>query len=215
MSGLAACTIRARIICRRIGAIAGGTASSSPSGSSAPPTCSPSSGSPIATRRGNSRPPFDWRTKASLTARIARLLGSSTMPCASAIGSPRCCASRPATSASAKARCAGMVNKAGWLRSPMSEHRLHDGNGLRRADIEPKALMRHAVKTARLDRAVPEDVGGKDIRRRIDQQRWRHDLHAGKDERRDMGGLAPGQPAGRVHMEIARPLVTVRPRQRH
>src|SRR3546814_5495903 len=69
------------------------------------------------------------------------------MPCASRIGSSPCCARTPVTSASEKARCAGMLNKAGRVRSPMGQHRLHHWNGLRRADVEPQPLMRYAIET--------------------------------------------------------------------
>src|SRR3546814_19844816 len=100
---------------------------------------------------------------------MARLLGSRTMPVASRIGSSPCCARTPVTSASEKALCAGMLNKAGRVRSPMGQHRFHHWNGLRRADVEPQPLMRYAIETPSLYRPVPEHVGGKDVRRRIDQ----------------------------------------------
>ena len=94
--------------------LAGGTGAPASSGSSAPPILSSSSGSPIGTSRGISRPPPDRRTKASAIARAARLLGTSTSPWASPAGPPPKRAISPAASASAKARCGGMVKTAGW-----------------------------------------------------------------------------------------------------
>ena len=97
----------------RAGSIAGGIGASSPSGSSTPPIRSSSSGSPTGTRRGSSSPPPERRTKASWIARAARLLGTSTIPCARPVFSAPKRAISPAASASAKARCGGMVKTLG------------------------------------------------------------------------------------------------------
>jgi hypothetical protein len=72
-------------------------------------TASSISGSPTATSRGSSSPPSLARTNASWIARLARLFGSSTVPRASRIGSPPNRRISPIASASAKARCGGMV----------------------------------------------------------------------------------------------------------
>ena len=63
----------------RAGSIAGGIGAS-PIGSSAPPIRSSSSGSPTGISRGSSRPAPLSRTKASVSARTARLLGSRIRP---------------------------------------------------------------------------------------------------------------------------------------
>ena len=82
-------TSRASSISRSIGSMAGGMVSPLPSGSSAPPIRSSSSGSPIGTRRGSSSPPSDRRTKASVIARAARLLGTRIRPRARPVFSRR------------------------------------------------------------------------------------------------------------------------------
>jgi hypothetical protein len=63
------------------------------------------------TSRGSKSPPSLIRARTHrVIARLARLLGSSTSPRASPSGSPpACCRISPAASASANARCAGMV----------------------------------------------------------------------------------------------------------
>src|SRR3546814_17893646 len=106
------------------------------------------------------------------------------MPCASRIGSSPCCARTPVTSASEKARCAGMLNKAGRVRSHMGKHRLHQWIGLRRADVEPQPLMRYAIQTPSLYSHVHEHAGGKDIRRRQYTQAGRQNFNAVQAEER-------------------------------
>ena len=80
-------TIAASANWRASGSIAGGTRSSPSATSSAPPMRSSRSGSPMAINRGRIRPLPLARTKASVTLRMARLLGSRMRPPASAIGS--------------------------------------------------------------------------------------------------------------------------------
>src|SRR3546814_4664103 len=93
-------------------------------------------------------------------------------------------ASNPAASASAKARCAGMVKTVGCSGLPTCDNRLGPGNGGGRTNVKPQPLMRDPVETSLLYRPVPEDIGGESVSRRIPQQAWRDELDARKDERR-------------------------------
>ena len=71
---------RPAVSSRSSGSIAGGRRLVIVDRSSAPPIRSSSSGSPTGISRGSSRPPPLARTKASVTARTARLLGSRMRP---------------------------------------------------------------------------------------------------------------------------------------
>src|SRR3546814_18675149 len=81
------------------------------------------------------------------------------MPRASAMRSPPCCASNPAASASAKARCAGMVKTVGCSGLPTCDNRLGPGNGGGRTNVKPQPLLRDPVETSLLYRPVPADIG--------------------------------------------------------
>src|SRR3546814_19899279 len=74
-----------------------------------------------------------------------------------------CCASNPAASASAKARCAGMVKTVGCSGLPTCDNRLGPGNGGGRTNVKPQPLMRDPVETSLLYRPVPEDIGGESV----------------------------------------------------
>src|SRR3546814_2888640 len=123
------------------------------------------------------------------------------MPRASAMRSPPCCASNPAASASAKARCAGMVKTVGCSGLPTCDNRLGPGNGGGRTNVKPQPLMRDPVETSLLYRPVPEDIGGESVSRRIPQQAGRTELDARKDERRKNTG---SEARNAARMELGR-----------
>ena len=112
--------------------------------SSAPPIRSSSSGSPTGISRGSSSPLPLARTKASVTARTARLLGSRMRPWARPSGSFPKRAISPAASASANERWEGMVKTATRCGSGILECRFRHRDGLRGADVEPQALVDRA-----------------------------------------------------------------------
>ena len=110
---------------------------------------------------------------------------------------------RPAASASAKERWAGMVKTAGRsaARSGILECRFGHRNRAGRANVEPQALVDGAKAATFVDRPVPQDVGREWPVGRIAQQALRDHLDAGKHERRDMararaGAAVPRGPCG-------------------
>src|SRR3546814_16812598 len=92
------------------------------------------------------------------------------MPRASAMRSPPCCASNPAASASAKARCAGMVKTVGCSGLPTCDNRLGPGNGGGRTNGKTQPLLRDPVEQYLPYRPAPEDIGGETGRRRTTTQ---------------------------------------------
>ena len=124
---------------RSRGSIAAGTCSLSSINSRAPPMRSSSSGSPTGISRGSSSPVPLARTKASVTARTARLLGRRIRPRARPSGSLPKRLISPTANASAKDRLAGMVKTAGLTaaRSGILERRFRHGDRFRRSDVEP------------------------------------------------------------------------------
>src|SRR3546814_3520796 len=102
------------------------------------------------------------------------------MPRASAMRSTPCCASNPAASASAKARCAGMVKTVGCSGLPTCDNRLGPGNGGGRTNVKQQPLMRNPAETSHLYRTVPEDHGGARVKRRLPQHAWRGEWSAGE-----------------------------------
>ena len=106
----------------------------------------------IGTSRGNNNPPSDKRTKASVTVRTARLVGSRMRPLgSSSLPNIR---RRPAASESAKLRWAGIVKTLA-----IDKRGLGILDRLRSADVEPQPLVHRPEASTRFDRAIPQDVG--------------------------------------------------------
>src|SRR6185312_11103287 len=81
-------------------------------------------------------------------------------------------------------------------------------NGAGRPDVHPNALETYPVKPALLDGAIPKLVQREAaLRRAIEQTRMR-DRNACEDERRDAPATLAGQPARRIHLEVAGAIIT-------
>ena len=105
----------------------------------------------------------------------------------------------PAASASAKARCGGMVIDGAAAAAPQPPASIASvaRDRRRRADVEPQPLMDDAERAPGGDRAIPQQVGRERPLGRIGEQPARDDLDAGEHERRDPRRPPPRRAARR------------------
>src|SRR5262245_55651450 len=84
------------------------------------------------------------------------------------------------------------------------------GQTLRRADMEPFAVMDQRREAVRLDRAVPERVQREGAVRRAGEKFLAQDLDASKEVGRHLALATAADAAHRVDEEIARPVIAER-----
>src|SRR6185369_8469706 len=186
-------------------------------GSSAPPIRSSSSGSPIGISRGSRSPPPLIRTKASVTARTARLLGSRIRPAASSSGSRPNRAMTPAASASANDRWIGMVKTVGRSAVPSGifECRFRQLDRPRSSNVEPQSLVNGAEATPFGDRTIPQNVRRERPFRCAFEEPLRHELDPGEHEGCDTALFPAAQAPRAVHVKIAHAAMVLRSCQRN
>src|SRR6185437_14993602 len=223
---------------RRSGGTAGGRSNPVPAASPSSLRKASSSGSrsPTGTIFGSSiaSPPLA-RRKASRRLRAARRVGSSTVMRASASGSRRARRISPATSVSRNGLSNGIEEIAGGMtqkgaadrvgsrvllirdatrslapHAMMAQPRLAGGEALRRADMEPLAVMDQRLESARLDRPVPQRIEREGARGRRLEEAPAQNLDPGVKMGRDLALGAAPHPPQRIDHEIAQPVIADR-----